>query len=195
MPSVASPDDSSLILFPAYDPSVLDLVAPPSPKTSVGLELRRSTRVGIPLPYLTDYHYSFTLATIYEPHTYREAHTDPFWQQAMNEELNGLHKNQTWNMVDLPLGQSVVGCRWVYKIKTKVDGFVERYKARLVAKGFTQEYDIDYEETFAPVARHTSIRYLIAVAIYRWPIYQMDVKNAFLSKKKCTCNHPLTIHI
>ena len=100
----------------------------------------------------------------------------------MNEELDALYKNNTWDMVDLPPGQSVVGCRWVYKIKTKADGFVERYKARLVAKGFTQEYGIDYEETFAPVARLTSVRCLIAVAaVRRWPLYQMDVKNAFLN--------------
>ena len=85
-------------------------------------------------------------------------------------------------MVDLPLGQSAVGCRWVYKIKTKADGFIERYKARLVAKGFTQEYDIDYEETFAPIACLTSVRCLIVVtAIRRWLLYQMDVKNAFLN--------------
>ena len=86
-------------------------------------------------------------------------------------------------MVDLPPGQSVVGCKWVYKIKTKVDGSVERYKACLVAKGFTQEYGIDYEETFAPVARLTSVRCLIVVAaVHRWPLYQMDVKNAFLNR-------------
>ena len=63
----------------------------------------------------------------------------------MNEELDVLHKNNTWDMVNLPLSQSVVGCRWVYKIKTKANGSVEQYKARLVAKGFTQEYGIDYE--------------------------------------------------
>ena len=85
-------------------------------------------------------------------------------------------------MVDLPPGQSVVGCRWVYKIKTKADGFIERYKARLVAKGFTQEYDIDYEETFAAIACLTSVRCLIVVAaVRRWLLYQMDVKNAFLN--------------
>ena len=135
--SVASPDDSSLVLSPAYDLPVLDPVAPPSPESLVGPELRRSTRVSIPPPYLTNYHCSFALATFYEPHTYREAYTDPLWQQAMNEELDALHKNNTWDMVDLPPSQSIVGYRWVYKIKTKADGSVERYKARLVAKGFT----------------------------------------------------------
>ena len=85
-------------------------------------------------------------------------------------------------MIDLPLSQSVVDCRWVYKIMTKADGFVERYKARLVAKRFTQEYGIDYEETFALVACLTSVRCFIAVAtIRRWPLYQMDVKNTFLN--------------
>ena len=70
--------------------------------------------------------------------TCREAYTDLLWQQVMNEELDALHKkNNNWDMVDLPPSQSIVGCRWVYKIKTKADGSVERYKARLVAKGFT----------------------------------------------------------
>ena len=70
----------------------------------------------------------------------------------MKEELHALHKTGTWDLVDLPSGKTVIGCKWVYKIKTRSNGTVDRYKARLVAKGFTQEYEIDYEETFAPVA-------------------------------------------
>ncbi|RVW13792.1 Retrovirus-related Pol polyprotein from transposon RE1 [Vitis vinifera] len=101
---------------------------------------------------------------------------------AMKEELDALTKNHTWDLVTLPPGQSVVGCKWIYKIKTRSDGSVERYKARLVAKGFTQEYGIDYEETFAPVARISSVRALLAVAAARkWDLFQMDVKNAFLN--------------
>nr|CAN70361.1 hypothetical protein VITISV_033646 [Vitis vinifera] len=117
-----------------------------------------------------------------QPQTYREASTDPLWQIAMKEELDALTKNHTWDLVPLPPGQSVVGCKWIYKIKTRSDGSVERYKARLVAKGFTQEYGIDYEETFAPVARISSVRALLAVATARqWDLFQMDVKNAFLN--------------
>ena len=65
----------------------------------------------------------------------------------------------------LPPGKSVVGCKWIYKIKTRSDGSIERYKACLIAKGFTQEYEIDYEETFTLVARISSIRTLLAVAV------------------------------
>ena len=93
-----------------------------------------------------------------------------------------LLKTGTWDLVDLPAGKSAIGCKWVYKIKTRSDGTVDHYKAHLVAKGFTQEYGIDYEETFAPVARLSSVHTLIAVSASKhWPLFQMDVKNAFLN--------------
>uniref|UniRef100_A0A2N9FDF9 Integrase catalytic domain-containing protein n=1 Tax=Fagus sylvatica TaxID=28930 RepID=A0A2N9FDF9_FAGSY len=78
------------------------------------------------------------------------------FRATMTEELDALCRNHTWNLVDLPLDKSMVGCKWVFKIKTRFDGSIERYKARLVAKGFTHEYGIDYEETFALVARLSS---------------------------------------
>jgi hypothetical protein len=131
---------------------------------------------------LRDYSCFSAVLSLHEPHTYREACTNPLWQQAMTEELQALEKTHTWDLVDLPHGKSVIGCKWVYKIKTKSDGSIERYKARLVAKGYAQEYGIDYEETFAPVARITSVRSLLAIAaVHQWPLFQMDVKNVFLN--------------
>ena len=100
----------------------------------------------------------------------------------MKEKLDALNKTGTWDLVDLPFGKSSIGCKWVYKIKTRSDGTIDHYKARLVSRGFTQEYEIDYEETFAQVARLSSVRTLIAISVARkWPVFQMDVKNDFLN--------------
>jgi hypothetical protein len=81
----------------------------------------------------------------------------------MSDELDALTKTHTWDLVDLPSEKFAVGYKWVYRIKTQSDGSMERYKARLVAKGFSQDYGIDYEETFALVTRLTSVRSLLAV--------------------------------
>ncbi|GKU98927.1 hypothetical protein SLEP1_g11860 [Rubroshorea leprosula] len=114
-------------------------------------------------------------------HPTQEASLDPLWQQAMKEELQALEKTGTWDLVDLPIDKTLVGCKWVYKITTHSDGSVERYKAHLVAKDFTQEYGIDYEETFAYVARLTTIRsLLVIVVIHKWKLFQRDVKMPFL---------------
>ena len=101
------------------------------------IPLRHSTRVrSIPI-HLLDYHCYTALTTLHKLHTYREASTNPLWQIAMKEELDALSKNHTWDLVTLPPKKSMVGCKWIYKIKTRSDGSIERYKARLVAKGFT----------------------------------------------------------
>ena len=79
------------------------------------------------------------------------AKQNPKWLSAMQEELQALKKNNTWELVPLPAGKKTVGCKWVYTVKQTPEGKVDRYKARLVAKGYSQTYDIDYDETFAPV--------------------------------------------
>jgi hypothetical protein len=120
-------------------------------------------------------------AMVEEPSTYQEACGIPEWQLAMSEELAALDRQGTWDLVPLPSHVVPITSKWVYKIKTKSDGSMERYKARLVARGFQQTQGRDYDETFAPVAHMTTVRTLIAVAAASsWTISQMDVKNAFL---------------
>jgi Reverse transcriptase (RNA-dependent DNA polymerase) len=116
-----------------------------------------------------------------EPKNFEEAKLNDSWATAMDEELNALKSNQTWELIKLPNGAKIVGCHWIYKIKYKSDGTIERYKVWLVAKGYAQTFSIDYNETFAPVAKMNSIRTLMSVATnYDWSLYQMDVKNIFL---------------
>src|SRR5712671_3538201 len=99
------------------------------------------------------------------------------WNDACQYEIDTLHKNDTWELVDLPPGQKSIKSKWVFKLKA--DG---RYHAHLVAKGFTQIPSIDYDETFSPVARFESLRLLLALAALEdWEIHQMDVKSVFLN--------------
>ena len=98
----------------------------------------------------------------------------------MVHEMDALHSNGTWDLVVLPSGKFIVGCRWVYAVKVGPDQ-VDRLKACLVAKGYTQVYGSDYGDTFFPVAKIASIHLLLSMAAMRyWPLYQLDIKNDFL---------------
>ncbi|MCO5600296.1 hypothetical protein L7F22_054406 [Adiantum nelumboides] len=100
----------------------------------------------------------------------------------MDDEMDALVKNDTWNLVHLPSGKKAIGSKWVYKVKCKSDVSVERYKARLVAKGYAQTKGLDYDESFSPIAKTITFKLVIAMAsMFGWKLRQMDVNNAFLN--------------
>jgi hypothetical protein len=126
---------------------------------------------------------SFVLnaSTIREPTSFHEASQDPHWCEAMQAEPAALEANNTWSIQPLPSGKVPIGCKWVFKVKLRSDGSLERYKARLVAKGYNQQEGFDYFETFSPVAKFVTVRSLLAIAAVKgWSLYQLDVNNAFL---------------
>ncbi|CAM8993843.1 unnamed protein product [Rhodiola kirilowii] len=125
--------------------------------------------------------FALQISSIQEPTSYTQASKDTQWVEAMNKEIKALEGNNTWVLTELPKDKTVVDCKWIYKIKYLADGSIERFKARLVARGFTQVEGLDYHETFAPVAKMTTVRCLLAIAAARnWPLHQLDVDNAFL---------------
>ncbi|GKV30529.1 hypothetical protein SLEP1_g39332 [Rubroshorea leprosula] len=119
-----------------------------------------------------------------KPASFHEAMQQPWWIDAMNEELQALLQHGTWELVPRPKKKNVIGCKWVYKIKHKFDGTIKRFKACLVAKGYNQQYGLDYEETFSLVVKIGNVRLVLAMAnYYEWPLHQLDVKNAFLHEE------------
>jgi len=129
----------------------------------------------------THLRFSLSVSSVFEPQFYHQAVKYHHWRQAMQAEIATLEENKTWILVDLPPNKKPIGCCWVYKVKYKSDGQVERYKARLVAKGYTQCEGLDYHETFSPMAKLTTVRLLLAPAAAKhWSLHQLDVNNAFL---------------
>ncbi|UYV82302.1 hypothetical protein LAZ67_21001661 [Cordylochernes scorpioides] len=161
------------------------------PGTSTGTQVvtqRRSTRPtkGIP-PIRNDYMlYKTEAQDIQTPTNYSEVLQLPKierekWLQAMNEEINSLEKNNVWELTPLPKDKKIIICKWTYKQKLNSKGEIERYKARLVAKGFNQKFGRDYEETFAPIVKHSTIRAFLAASVYKgMQVIHLDVKTAFL---------------
>lgn len=120
-----------------------------------------------------------------EPSSYREVMEDPYsdlWKEAAGDEMVSLKKNGTWVLVDKPEDQKTIGCKWVFKRKPGIVGVEPpRYKGRLVVKGFFQREGVDFQEIFAPVVKHVSIRYILsAVTHFNMELQKMDVKTAFL---------------
>jgi histone deacetylase 1/2 len=204
MPSVAMPNVPSLVAGSAEQDSVPepDPVVPPSPGSGVDSPgepssssaptQRPVTRSmhGIHRPkQRTDGTVAWLAACIAqsvadpcaEPRHFRAALGIPHWRAAMEQEFDALQKNNTWHLVPPIPGANVIDSKWVFKVKRHSDGSIERYKARLVAKGFKQRYGLDYEDTFSPVVKPTTIRLLLSLAVNRrWALRQLDVQNAFL---------------
>ena len=117
-----------------------------------------------------------------EPRNVSEACKDECWVKAMNEELKQIEKNNTWELVPRPNDNNVIGTKWIFKNKLNENGDVIRNKARFVFKGYAQQEGIDFEETFAPVARLDAIRMFLALSsFHKFKVYQMDVKSTFLN--------------
>ncbi|GJS08130.1 retrovirus-related pol polyprotein from transposon TNT 1-94 [Tanacetum coccineum] len=120
--------------------------------------------------------------SIVEPKNIKEAMADSAWIEAMQDELHQFDRLKVWELVDKPFGKMVIKLKWLWKNKKDEDQTVIRNKARLVAKGYAQEEGVDFEESFAPVARLEAVRIFVAHAAHKsFPIYQMDVKMAFLN--------------
>lgn len=202
-PNISTSTDtlsSSTSPSPIMDIS-LPLSQSPTP-TPTDSTIRKSTRISKAPSHLTDYvcstahwcnvvHFSSLSVSDQhvlgsqlpwkEPTSYKQAILNSLWVQAMDLELQALQQNNTWDIVPLPVGKKPVGCKWVYKIKLKADGSLERCKARLVAKGYTQEYGVDFLENISPVVRMTTIRCIIAIAASKnWVLHHLNINNAFL---------------
>ncbi|CAM8877555.1 unnamed protein product [Rhodiola kirilowii] len=120
-----------------------------------------------------------------DPNSFDEAmqsHDVSFWKEAINDEMDSIIGNNTWILVDLPLGHKPLGYKWIFRKKMNVDGTIDKLKARLVIQGFRQKYGMDYFDTYASVARISTIRLMIALAsIHKFLVHQMDLKTYFLN--------------
>ena len=104
------------------------------------------------------------------------------WKQAMTDEYLALLWNDTWNLVPPPTDRKLISCKWVFKVKENLDGTINKYKAFLVAKGFHQIVGFDFNETFSPVVKPTTIHIVLTIALnLQWKVRQLDVNNAFLN--------------
>ncbi|KAJ9550828.1 hypothetical protein OSB04_014873 [Centaurea solstitialis] len=191
--SVPKPTDTiaSSSNFGASDQVTVSPPEPVAPRRSVRARKAKSFGDDFQL-YLVegsrnkvDYQYQYCFNVDEDPKTYSEAMASrdaAFWKEAIQDEIDSIMQNHTWDLSDLPPGCKPLNSKWIFKRKMKVDGSIDKYKARLVIQGFRQKEGIDFFDTYAPVARITTIRLLLALAaIHNLVVHQMDVKTAFLN--------------
>ena len=192
--SVSIPDDPSDFsnLSESGNPVTSHTVTGSSPQISPVTQVVNSSssmsrrHINPPIRY-GDWYYAFsamagTLPSV--PKTYKETIHGPFatqWKAAMDEEFHSLITNKTWRLTNLPPGRKAIRCKWVYALKTKPDGSLDRFKARLVAKGCSQIPGVDFHETFSPTVKYDSLRIILAlVASLDLHMQQFDIKTTFL---------------
>ncbi|KAK1697167.1 hypothetical protein QYE76_013864 [Lolium multiflorum] len=174
--SAANSDTVDATNAPSSPPPVVQPAAP-----IVGVRTRLQQGIRDPKRYTDGTIRYGMFSSTGEPTKLFEALGDANWRTAMEEEYNALLANKTWHLVPPNSNHNLIDCKWVYRIKRKADGTIDRYKARLVAKGFKQRYGIDYEDTFSHVVKIATIRIVLSISISRgWSLRQLDVKNAFL---------------
>jgi hypothetical protein len=161
-------------------------ISPLQQSQSSGLgqhKFRTLTDVYNSIEEMLDFEYSgVCMLAADEPSSVEQALEQGCWRKAMEEELNSILSNQTWEPAELPKDHKAIGLKWVFKVKKDPAGNIVKHKARLVAKGYAQIQGVDYDEVFAPMARLETVRVLIALAAQReWEIHHMDVKSAFLN--------------
>ena len=172
-PPITSPP-SSLTPSPPPTTAVISEPPPPPPVPVHPMVTRLKNGIVKPKPcsYLTTKYpipqafvASLPSPNTTEPSTYHQASKDPTWCAAMQDKFNALISNGTWSLVPRNPSMNIIGSKWVYKIKEKPDGSIERYKARLVAKGYNQQEGVDFTETFSPVVKPTTIRTILSLAL------------------------------
>ena len=178
---------------PHVDSSIMSqsfIALVPQPSDDLPIVIRKGTRSTsnphpvynflsfhrLSLPYFA---FVSTLSSISTPKNTSDALSHPGWKQEIDEEMDALYSNDTWELVALPLGKSLVGYSWVYTVKVALDGQIDRLKALLVAKGYTQQYSSrmhkpNYNQ------RETCQECISMVTMHSWPLFQLDIKNAFL---------------
>lgn len=153
---------------------------PPDDTNVHSMATRSKTGIHKPKLFITQIDHSDGLQ-LFEPPTYKQASAHPQWRLAMETEYSVLQRNKTWTFVPPHPTQKVIGSKWVYHLKLRLDGSIERHEARLVGKGFLQTLGLDYFNTFSSVVKPITIRLVLFLALSNhWIMKYLDVHNAFL---------------